>query len=141
MPRHGHNLVFAGELGHEGAPDHPAGTEDGTQMRLGGKGEAGPGGNGDALVTIQVQPHPFFKRDGDNIRLDLPVSLAEAVAGAKVRVPTVDSAVMLTVALFPSRLICTSSTVPVRTDWTRSSRATRSARAGSRTPVVASCSR
>ena len=76
----------------------PAGLEDGTQMRLSGKGEPGPGGNGDALVTIQIQPHPFFKRDGDNIRLDLPISLAEAVAGAKVKVPTVDSAVMLTVA-------------------------------------------
>ncbi len=76
----------------------PAGLEDGTQMRLAGKGEAGPGGNGDALVTIQVQPHAFFTRDGDNIRLDLPVSLDEAVNGAKVKVPTVDGAVMLTVA-------------------------------------------
>lgn len=76
----------------------PAGVEDGTQMRLGGKGEAGPGGAGDALVTIQIQPHPFFKRDGDNIRIDLPVSLDEAVAGAKVKVPTVEGAVMLTVA-------------------------------------------
>lgn len=76
----------------------PAGVEDGTQMRLAGKGEPGPGGNGDALVTIQVQPHAFFKRDGDNIRLDLPISLGEAVTGAKVKVPTVEGAVMLTVA-------------------------------------------
>jgi DnaJ-class molecular chaperone len=76
----------------------PPGVEDGIQMRLGGKGEAGPGGNGDALVTIQVQPHPFFRREGDNIRLDLPISLAEAMAGAKVKVPTVEGAVMLTVA-------------------------------------------
>ncbi|PKB14069.1 DnaJ-class molecular chaperone [Novosphingobium kunmingense] len=76
----------------------PAGVEDGTQMRLAGKGEAGPGGNGDALVTIQLHPHPFFRRDGDNLRLDLPISLDEAVGGAKVRVPTVDGAVMLTVA-------------------------------------------
>ena len=76
----------------------PAGVEDGTQMKLTGKGEPGPGGNGDALVTIQIQPHAFFKRDGDNIRLDLPVSLDEAVAGAKVKVPTVDGAVMLSVA-------------------------------------------
>ena len=75
----------------------PAGVEDGTQMRLGGKGEAGPGGNGDALVTIEIQPHPFFRRDGENIRLDLPVSLDEAVNGAKLRVPTVDGPVMLTV--------------------------------------------
>ena len=76
----------------------PAGVEDGTQMRLTGKGEPGPGGNGDALVTIHVQPHAFFRRDGDNIRLDLPVTLDEAVAGAQVRVPTVEGAVMLTVA-------------------------------------------
>ncbi len=76
----------------------PAGAEDGTQMRLGGKGEPGPGGNGDAIVTIEIQPHPFFRRDGDNLRLDLPVTLDEALAGAKVRVPTADGAVMLTVA-------------------------------------------
>ena len=75
----------------------PAGLEDGTQMRLGGKGEPGPGGSGDALVTLELQPHPFYRRDGDNIRLDLPVTLDEAVGGAKVKVPTVDGAVMLTV--------------------------------------------
>lgn len=76
----------------------PAGLEDGTQMRLAGKGEPGPGGPGDALVTIVLQPHPFFTRDGDHIRLDLPVTLAEAVHGAKVKVPTADGAVMLAVA-------------------------------------------
>ncbi|MGN6357567.1 MAG: DnaJ C-terminal domain-containing protein [Novosphingobium sp.] len=76
----------------------PAGVEDGTQMRLAGKGEAGPGGPGDALVTIAIEPHPFFRRDGDNLRLDLPISLDEAVGGGKVKVPTVDGAVMLTVA-------------------------------------------
>jgi len=76
----------------------PAGVEDGTQMRLAGKGEAGPGGNGDATVTITLQPHPFFRRDGDNLRLDLPIGLDEAVNGAKIKVPTADGAVMLTVA-------------------------------------------
>ena len=76
----------------------PAGVEDGTQMRLAGKGEAGPGGNGDALVIIQIEPHAFFRRDGDNIRLDLPVTLDEAVNGAKVKVPTVEGPVMLTIA-------------------------------------------
>ncbi|HZU63052.1 MAG TPA: DnaJ C-terminal domain-containing protein [Novosphingobium sp.] len=76
----------------------PAGLEDGIQMRLAGKGEPGPGGAGDALVTIQIQPHPFFTRDGDDIRLDLPVGLGEAVHGAKVKVPTVEGAVMLSVA-------------------------------------------
>lgn len=76
----------------------PAGVEDGTQMRLAGKGEPGPGGNGDALVTIVLQPHPFFRRDGDNLKLDLPVTLDEALGGAKVKVPTADGAVMLTLA-------------------------------------------
>ncbi len=76
----------------------PAGVEDGTQMRLAGKGEAGPGGNGDATVLIQLQPHAFFRRDGDNLRLDLPITLDEAVNGAKVKVPTAEGAVMLTIA-------------------------------------------
>ena len=76
----------------------PAGAEDGTQMRLAGKGEAGPGGAGDAIVIITIQPHAWFRRDGDNLRLDLPISLDEAVKGAKLRVPTADGAVMLTLA-------------------------------------------
>ena len=75
----------------------PNGVEDGTQMRLAGKGEAGPGGAGDAIVTINIQSHACFKRDGDDVRLDLPVTLDEAVNGAKVRVPTVSGAVMLSV--------------------------------------------
>ena len=76
----------------------PAGAEDGTQMRLSGKGEPGPAGSGDALVTIVIEPHPFFRREGDDVRLELPITLDEAVHGAKVKVPTVDGAVMLTVA-------------------------------------------
>jgi DnaJ-class molecular chaperone len=75
----------------------PAGVETGTQMRLGGHGEDGPGGKGDAIVTIEIKPHRFFKRDGDDVRLDLPVSLDEAVKGGPVKVPTVEGAVMLTV--------------------------------------------
>jgi DnaJ-class molecular chaperone len=75
----------------------PAGVETGTQMRLAGKGEEGPGGAGDAIVTIEVQPHRFYERQGDDIRLELPVTLSEAVLGAEVRVPTPDGAVMLKV--------------------------------------------
>jgi DnaJ-class molecular chaperone len=75
----------------------PAGVEEGTKIRLAGQGQAGPGGNGDAIVAISIKPHRFFIRDGDNIRLDLPVSLDEAVLGAKVKVPTVDGPVMLSV--------------------------------------------
>ncbi|HEY6816468.1 MAG TPA: DnaJ C-terminal domain-containing protein [Croceibacterium sp.] len=76
----------------------PAGVEDGTQMRLKGKGHAGPGGAGDALVTIEIERHAFFTREGDDVRLELPITLDEAVRGAKVKVPTVDGAVMLTIA-------------------------------------------
>ena len=76
----------------------PAGVEDGTQMRLAGKGEAGPGGAGDAIVSIRLQPHPFYRREGDNLRLDLPVTLDEAVNGGKIKVPTPEGPVMLTLA-------------------------------------------
>jgi DnaJ-class molecular chaperone len=76
----------------------PAGVENGTQMRLKGKGQPGAGGAGDALVTVEIEPHAFFTREGDDVRLELPVTLDEAVRGAKVKVPTVDGPVMLTVA-------------------------------------------
>jgi len=66
-------------------------------MRLAGQGQAGPGGKGDAIVTVNVQPHRFFHRDGDDVRLDLPIGLNEAVLGAKIKVPTVDGPVMLTI--------------------------------------------
>ena len=49
-------------------------------------------------MTIVIEPHPFFRREGDDVRLELPITLDEAVQGAKVKVPTVDGAVMLTVA-------------------------------------------
>ena len=75
----------------------PAGVDTGTQMKLAGKGEPGPGGNGDAVVTIEVEGHRFFTRDGDDVRVDLPISLVEAVKGGPVKVPTVDKPVMLTV--------------------------------------------
>jgi DnaJ-class molecular chaperone len=76
----------------------PAGVETGTQMRLKGKGQPGPGGAGDALVTVEIEPHAFFGREGADVRLELPITLDEAVRGAKIKVPTVDGPVMLTVA-------------------------------------------
>lgn len=75
----------------------PAGMVAGQQIRIPGKGQLGPGGHGDAMVTLKLGKHPHLVRDGDNIRIDLPISLKEAVAGGKVKVPTVDGAVMLTV--------------------------------------------
>ena len=75
----------------------PKGVEEGTKIRLAGQGHSGTGGNGDAIVTISINPHRFYTREGDNIRVDLPVSLDEALLGAKVKVPTVDGPVMVTV--------------------------------------------
>jgi len=75
----------------------PAGVETGMQVRLTGKGEQGMGGAGDAIVTLEVDKHAFFTRDGDDVRLDLPITLNEAAAGAKIKVPTVDGPVMLAV--------------------------------------------
>lgn len=87
------------ELGRGKAVDLklPAGFESGTQVRLRGQGEEGPGGAGDAIVILEIAPHRFFTRDGDDVRVELPVRWDEAVLGAKVRVPTVDGPVLLTV--------------------------------------------
>lgn len=75
----------------------PKGIEEGTKIRVPGKGEQGPAGSGDAIVTITIAPHPFYAREGNDIRLNLPVTLQEAVLGGKVKVPTPDGPVMLTV--------------------------------------------
>jgi DnaJ-class molecular chaperone len=75
----------------------PQGLEDGTKIRLSGKGEEGPAGRGDAIVSIEVAPHSFFTRENTNIRLNLPVTLKEAVLGGKVKVPTPEGPVMLTI--------------------------------------------
>ena len=68
----------------------PAGVEDGQVLRLRGKG-------GHALIEVHVAPHPLFRRDGDNVLLELPVSLSEAVLGARVSVPTVTGPVTMTI--------------------------------------------
>jgi len=77
----------------------PAGMEDGKQIRLKGQGYPSPVGGeaGDAMVTVQIAKHPYFKVDGRDLRLDLPVALYEAVLGAKVNVPTLSGAVELAV--------------------------------------------
>ncbi len=75
----------------------PAGVEDGTKIRLAGQGQSGPGGTGDAIIAIEIGGHPFFTRDGKDIRLTLPITLKEAVLGGKVKAPTPGGAVMLTV--------------------------------------------
>lgn len=77
----------------------PAGAADKMTLRLKGQGTLGLNGGepGDALVRILVQPHPYFVRQGDDILLDVPVTLKEAVLGAKVTIPTLDGKVALTV--------------------------------------------
>jgi DnaJ-class molecular chaperone len=72
----------------------PAGVTAGQQIRLKGQGETAQGHRpGDLLITVSIAPHPFFKVDGSDLRLDLPITLYEAVLGAKIRVPTLGSAV------------------------------------------------
>lgn len=75
----------------------PPGSGDGTVLRLKGKGHQGLGGAGDALIEIKVAPHPVFRREGLDILVDQAVPLAIAVKGGKVRVPTLDGEVALTV--------------------------------------------
>ena len=77
----------------------PPGIQEGQTLRLRGKGapSVGEGASGDALVEISINPHRFFARHGDDIHVDLPVTLTEAVLGARVRVPTPTGPVILTV--------------------------------------------
>jgi curved DNA-binding protein len=75
----------------------PPGVRDGQRIRLSGQGQQGRGGGaaGDLYLVVRVKEHPFFRRDGDNIRAQLPVSLSEALLGAEVSVPTLKGRVRL----------------------------------------------
>jgi DnaJ-class molecular chaperone len=76
----------------------PAGVVAGQQIRLKGQGETAPGHPpGDLLITVSIAPHAFFKIDGSDLRVDLPIALYEAVLGGKVRVPTLGNAVELSI--------------------------------------------
>jgi DnaJ-class molecular chaperone len=76
----------------------PAGIQSGQQIRLKGQGWPSAGGKaGDAMITVNVAPHPLFKPDGADLRLDLPITLYEAALGGKVRVPTLEGAVELAI--------------------------------------------
>jgi DnaJ-class molecular chaperone len=76
----------------------PAGVTEGQQIRLRGQGETAQGHPpGDLLITVHIAPHPHFKVDGSDLRLDLPITLYEAVLGGKVRVPTLGGAVELSI--------------------------------------------
>ena len=77
----------------------PAGVDTGNQLRMGGKGEAGVNGgpNGDLYIEFIVKKHPLFVRDGNDIYVRVPISITEAILGAKVEVPTIYGNVVLTV--------------------------------------------
>jgi curved DNA-binding protein len=77
----------------------PAGAAEGSRLRLSGQGAKSPHGgtSGDLLLTIHVRPHPFFRREGNDLHLDLPITPGEAYSGGKVKVPTADGSVQLKV--------------------------------------------
>ena len=74
----------------------PAGIKDGGRIRLAGKGQPGPGGSGDLYLAVHVQPHAYFRREGLDVLVDVPVTLGEAALGAKVEVPTLTGKITLT---------------------------------------------
>jgi DnaJ-class molecular chaperone len=75
----------------------PKGAAEGQVLRLKGQGSPGRAGPGDALIELVIKPHPIFHREGDRLVMDLPVSVPDAVLGAKVQAPTPDGPVSLTV--------------------------------------------
>ena len=75
----------------------PAGVGEGQRIRLRGKGQVGPGGQGDLYIVIHVEPHRYFTRQGNDVFVDVPISMTEAALGAKVDVPTIDGMTTVTI--------------------------------------------
>jgi len=75
----------------------PAGVKDGSKIRVRGKGGLGAGDAGDLYIIVEVRPHPYFRREGDDIYVTVPISITEAALGAKVDVPTLDGLSTVTV--------------------------------------------
>jgi len=82
----------------------PSGTTDGQTLRLKGLGKPGNygGETGDVLITLNVDKHPYFSLDGQNVVMDLPITMKEAVLGAKIMVPTIDGQVMVKIPSYAS---------------------------------------
>ncbi len=75
----------------------PAGAQEGQTLRLKGQGSLGRGGQGDALIELAIKPHPIYRREGETLVMDLPISVPDAVLGGKIEAPTPDGNVMLAV--------------------------------------------
>ena len=77
----------------------PAGVDNGSRVRVAGKGGVGSGGapGGDLFIRVRVRPHPLLRREGDDLAMDLPLTVSEAVLGASVTVPTPDGEVRVRV--------------------------------------------
>lgn len=75
----------------------PAGAQEGQTLRLKGQGSPGRGGQGDALIELAIKPHPIYRREGETLVMDLPISVPDAVLGGKIEAPTPDGNVMLAV--------------------------------------------
>lgn len=93
--------IAQGPGGSEGAETIdikiPPGVKDGQKIRVKGKGQTGPGGQGDLYIVCHVRAHPFFRREGNDIHVDVPISVTESVLGGKVDVPTLDGLTTVTV--------------------------------------------
>jgi DnaJ-class molecular chaperone len=75
----------------------PTGAQEGQTLRLKGQGSPGRGGQGDALIELSIKPHPIYRREGEALVMDLPISIPDAVLGGKIEAPTPDGNVMLNV--------------------------------------------
>ncbi len=73
----------------------PPGVDEGAKVRVRGKGQPGAAGRGDLIILVHVEPHAYFRREGKDILLDLPLSMAEAINGVTISVPTIDGRVDL----------------------------------------------
>jgi curved DNA-binding protein len=91
-------VVLQGPSGSERIEIHiPAGVNDGQRIRVAGRGQPGPGGRGDLLIRCSIRPHPYFRREGLDVLMDLPVTISEAALGARVELPTPDGRTVVSV--------------------------------------------
>ena len=75
----------------------PPGVKDASRIRVKGKGEEGGGEQGDLFIITRIAPHPYYRRDGLDVLVDVPISVYEALLGTKVEVPTLDGPVTITI--------------------------------------------